>query len=106
MILATTWLGTVPAWLTFAGVLAALFVFHGGSGGAALEVQQRANEILSTRVKQLEDDQHHNRETIAALSAKTDISIALVPLLKWCESHEALAQARTAEILASLAKVA
>lgn len=102
---ATTWLGTVPAWLTFAGVIIGLAVFRSSSGGAALEVQQRANEILATRVKQLEDDQRHDREMIATLTAKTDISIALVPLLKWCEAHEALAQARTAEILAQLGTV-
>lgn len=102
---ATTWLGTVPAWLTFAGLIIGLAVFRRSPGGAALDVQQRANEILSKRVKQLEDDQRLDREMIASLTAKTDISIALVPLLKWCEAHEALAQARAAEILAQLGTV-
>lgn len=102
MIVGTTWLGTLPAWLTFIGVLLALYVFKGSSPGAALELEQRANETLTKRVDQLEADRRIDRETIATLKAKTDISIALVPLLEWCKSHEALAEARAASILAEL----
>lgn len=102
MILGTTWLGTLPAWLTFAGLIIGLRVFRGSSPGAALEMEQRANQTLTRRVDQLEADRRVDRETIATLTAKTDISIALVPLLEWCKSHEALAQARAAAILAEL----
>lgn len=105
MIIGTTWLGTLPAWLTFAGLIIGLRVFRGSSPGAALEMEQRANQTLSKRVDLLEANAKTDRETIAALTAKTDISIALVPLLEWCKSHEALAQARAASILAELGTV-
>jgi hypothetical protein len=104
VILATSWLGTVPSWLTFAGIALAVFVFRGSSPGQALEIQQRANGVLNDRVKQLEDDGKHDRETINILSAKTDVSLAIIPLLDWCKSHERLAEARADEILDAIKK--
>lgn len=104
MILATTWLGTLPAWLTFAGVIAVAYMFHGSPPGAALEIEQRANKTLASRVEQLEAAQKVDRETIATLLAKTDITLAITPLIDWCKAHEVLAQARSDEILARIAR--
>lgn len=106
MILLASYLGTVPAWLTFAGVIAALAVFKGSSPGTALEIEQRTNRTLKRRLDELEAAQKVDRETIAVLLAKTDISLALTPLIDWCKAHELLAQARAEDIMARLAQAA
>lgn len=106
MIIATSWIGTVPAWLTFAGVVFVALIFRGSSPGAALEIEQRANKTLTDRVEKLEQEQKIDRDLIARLQAKTDVSVALEPLIEWCQTHERLASARADEILERLGRAA
>lgn len=106
MILATTWAGTLPAWLLFVVALAGIVLFKGSPPAAALEIAQRSNTELARRVDELEKAQKLDRATIAILTAKTDISLAIQPLIDWCQAHERLAQARADEIMLALAKVA
>lgn len=95
MIVATAGiLGTLPGWLTFVGVIFAAYAFYKGGGGAAITSLQAANQVLEKRVHDLETQARHDNATIAELRGRTDISIALKPLLEWTVQHEARAQER------------
>jgi hypothetical protein len=90
-------LGTLPGWLTFAGVILAAWIFYKGGGGTAISSLQAANTVLEKRVHDLETQARHDNATIAELRGRTDVSIALKPILEWTVHHEARAQQRHEE---------
>lgn len=86
-----TWTGSLPTWLILAmAVLVAWRVTKGGGGAAVSELTQ-ANDVL-TRALDKEREQGVDRQKrIEALEAKTDIVLAVSPLLA---DHEKRAQER------------
>lgn len=64
-------------------------------GGAALEQLERANNVLERRVAVLEDENARKDRRIAELEGKTDLTIALVPVLEQLKLHEAQATRRS-----------
>lgn len=93
-LLAQAWLGTLPGWLTLATLLGGAVLFVRGGGGAALETMEAANRILTKRVSDLEDSGKEKDRQIAELQGRTDVALALGPVLKWTIEHESRAQAR------------
>jgi hypothetical protein len=87
-VIAALGIGTLPAWLTVAGVLTAAWVFYRGGGGTALHTLSEANRVLERRVRDLEEQVKRDAATIAQLTAKTDIAVALEPLISWTREHE------------------
>lgn len=105
-LIAVSWVGTLPAWLTFLGVLAAAYVIWRGGGGTALTTLQTANRILERRVHELEKEQAALRTENAELRGRTDMALAIQPFMAWAESHETHAADRHERTLVVLDLIA
>lgn len=93
-LLAQSWLGTLPGWLTLAALLAGTYIFIRGGGGTALETLETANRVLTKRIDVLEKSGAEKDLKIAELTGRTDVALALGPVLKWTIEHETRAQER------------
>jgi hypothetical protein len=93
-VIATIAVGTVSGWLTLCAIVGGLWVFIRGGGGAALTALREANDVLEKRVRELEAQVELDRHTIAALSAKTDIAKAILPLIETVTTQDKAAQGR------------
>lgn len=98
-------LGTLPGWLTLLSVCAVGFFVWKGSGGQALEILQRANSVLAAQVEKLTSQNVEQAREIAVLQAKTDVSLALKPIVAAIERHENRAEVRSEEIVAALQRI-
>jgi cob(I)alamin adenosyltransferase len=80
--------GTIAGWLTFA-TLAALVVvlMRGGIPGAVGELRG-ANEVLTKRLHNLNDEKRELEKEVAILQGKTDVAVALEPLARTIERHD------------------
>lgn len=88
---APTWTGSLPTWLLLALALAGAYRLSRGGGGSAVTELSKSNEVLSgalERQRKIADDQ---AKQIAALESKTDVVMAVSPLI---QAHEAKAQER------------
>jgi hypothetical protein len=97
--------GTIPGWATFV-------VLTAGIAGAALWAPFRAGtgpaiESLEANVRALEEQRRHDQaqlaaqsRTIAELQGRTDVTLAIAPLMEWSGHHEERAQARHEAALA------
>ena len=99
-------LGNLPAWLTLITVGIVGFYFVKGAGGTALATLETANRILSNRVHELETQAKASTILIAALSAKTDLSVQVAPILKWTAEHDEREQQRFEKTIAVLGEIA
>jgi hypothetical protein len=99
-------IGTVPAWLTFLGVLGAAFVIWRGAGGTALQTLQTANRVLERRVHELEKERLSDKSEIAELRGKTDMALAVKPFMEWATMHELRAAERHEKTLVVLDLIA
>lgn len=107
MLLATSWLGTLPGWLTLLALAGTSWILWRGGGTTAINTLQVANRVLEKRVNELEHQQKRDLETIAELRGRTDVTVALTPLLNWTSHHEERAQERhdgTLKVLALIAE--
>jgi cob(I)alamin adenosyltransferase len=86
-VLAALAAGTVAGWATFA-VVAALIVLlvRGGVPGAVGELRT-ANEVLTKRLHNLNDEKRELEKEVAILQGKTD-AVALEPLARTIERHD------------------
>jgi hypothetical protein len=99
-------IGTVAGWATVGGLLLASWVFWRGGGGTAIASLETANRVLEKRVQDLENQSRRDNTTIAELRGRTDISIALKPILEWTVQHETRAQERHEKTLVVLDLIA
>lgn len=98
--------GTLVGWLTLALMVGGAFYFRLFAGGAtAIESLEAANRVLEKRIKDLEDQVRADARTIIELRARTDIGIAMKPLLDWSEAHEARASERHGAMLVVLEQI-
>lgn len=80
--------GTAAGWLTFAAVAAlVLMLFRGGVPGAVGEMRA-ANEVLTKRLHNLNDEKRDLEKQVAVLQGRTDVAIALEPLARTIEHHD------------------
>lgn len=92
--------GTIPGWLTLAGIVAGLVVFaRGGMGsGEAVRSAREARDVLSETVESQRVKLDDANKEIATLQGKTDVTLALVtalsPISEWTTLHERRAQER------------
>lgn len=106
MLLSASWFGTLPGWLTVASVLIAAWLIYRGGGGTALDTLATANRILEGRVRELEKDQAALKAENGELRGRTDVTLALGPLVAWTTQHEQHAQERHVATLNVLQLVA
>jgi hypothetical protein len=104
--LAIDWIGTLPAWLTIAALIGTAVMFARGGGGIALGQLRTANRVLAERVRELEESDTTKQRKIAELEGRTNVALALVPVLEWTTNHEARAQERQAALLGVLGLIA
>lgn len=86
--------GTIPGWATLVVLLAGVWTISHGGGGAAVSELKAANEVLTSRVHNLNDEKNSLVREVAELRGRTDIAAALVPVLEWTVKHETRAQER------------
>jgi hypothetical protein len=106
MIQATTWIGSIPSWALLAVALAAAWRVTKGGGGSAVSELSRANEVLTNRVHELGGEVRDLRVENAELKGRTDVTLALTPLLEWSGNHEQRAQDRHDQTMVILSLVA
>jgi hypothetical protein len=91
---ATTWAGTIPSWLLFALGLFAAWSFRRAGGSTAIKSLEDSGRVLEHRVIELEAQLRERDAKISELQAKTDVALAIAPVLAWAEGHERRAQER------------
>lgn len=91
--------GTLPGWLTVVGIVFVGITLWRGGTGTALDTLIATNHVLEDEVKKLRDADRAKDKEIATLQARTDIALALSPLLDWSRTHEIHAQERHVAIL-------
>lgn len=99
-------LSTILPYLVVAlGVGAAWrFRFYGG-GGAAINALEAANRVLEARVRALENENTERAKRISELEGRTDVALAIVPVLDALKSHEIEATKRSAAMIALLTQL-
>jgi outer membrane murein-binding lipoprotein Lpp len=90
----SSWVGTLPGWLTLFALVVAARIFARGGGGAAIDSLETANRVLEKDVDRLKAELAEQTKTIATLRSKTDVAEALAPLSELIRNHEARAQLR------------
>lgn len=101
-----TWAEAVPLWVTLAFAFLAVAYFRRHGGGRALEELERANGVLERRVNELEKEIGRLTAELAAANARTDVSLAITPVLEALKLHEDRASERTDRTLAVLGLIA
>jgi hypothetical protein len=107
--LATIW-GTLPNWILIAVALLAAWRLSRGGAGSAVSELDKSNDVLTraladTRDKlgvEIRDLRIENGE----LRGRTDVAIALTPVLEWTLSHETRAQERHTSMIVVLDLIA
>lgn len=106
MLVAVDALGTIPGWLTLIVLLGSgLYVLrHGGS--TAIETLSKANDVLTKRVQDMGGEVRDLKAENAKLTGRTDVVLALGPVLEWTAKHEERAQERHLAMLRLLDLIA
>lgn len=88
---APSWAGSVPTWALLAVALFAAYRVTKGGGGAAVEELSISNQVLSKALERQKQVAVEQANKIAALESKTDVVLAVTPLIA---DHERKAQER------------
>ena len=91
---ATAAYGTLPGWLTLVGVVAVAFILMRGGAGQAVEGLQATNRELQRQIHELQRQVETLSKENAELKGRTDVTVAIAPLIEWSVHHEARAQER------------
>lgn len=89
----------MPAYFPFVALIGAAWLWRRGGGGAAIESLETANRVLERQVHEQKLRIDEQDKTIAELRGRTDVSLALKPLLEWTSGHETRAQDRAEKML-------
>lgn len=100
------WASVGPLALTLALALGGFVFVRRYGGGAALAELERANRILTGRVRELEARESALTAEVAALHARTDVGLAIAPVLSALELHEDRAAKRSERTLTVLDLIA
>lgn len=90
---ATDW-ASIPSWVAVASVVAFAFVLLRGGSGQAVEGLQATNRELQRQITVLQEQVHELTRENAELKGRTDVTVAIAPLLEWSANHEKRAQER------------
>lgn len=101
-----SWTTHAPEWITI-GLMVGAFVFaRRFGGGAALAELERANTVLERSVRELRADNARLTAEVAVLRARTDVAVAIAPVLEALRNHEVQAATRSDAMLAVLGQIA
>jgi hypothetical protein len=98
--------GSAAGWLTLLALIGTAVLIWRGGGGTALSTLQEANRVLERRVRELERLHAADGEMIAELKGRTDVTLALAPIVEWSGRHEERAQQRHDATLGVLGLIA
>lgn len=90
---AASW-GTIPNWATLIALLAFGLMLIRGGAGQAVEGLQATNRELQRQISVLQEKVHELTKENAELRGRTDVAIALTPIIDWSTQHETRAQDR------------
>lgn len=94
-------IGTIPGWLTLVGLLTLGWIMYRGQAGPAVAYLQTANTVLEKEVEELKRKVKLLEEANAELRAKTDISVAIKPVIDWTIAHEHADEHRHQEVVSA-----
>lgn len=86
--------GTLPGWLTLVGVFVVAVILMRGGAGQAVEGLQATNRELQRQIHDLQSKVEGLTTENAELRGRTDVTIAIAPLIEWSVHHELRAQER------------
>ena len=94
-------------WLVGAAIAFGVFLFaRRYGGGMALDQLRQANAVLEDTVRKQAAEIEGLRKRLGELEGKTDLTIALVPVLEQLKTHEHQAAARSEAMLVVLQAIA
>jgi threonine/homoserine/homoserine lactone efflux protein len=76
----SSWLGSIPGWLTLVALAGASWLLYKGGAGQAVSILRESNTTLSKEVERLKTENSAQAKRIAILEAKTDVTLALRPI--------------------------
>ncbi len=97
-----TWTGSLPTWILVVIGLAFAWRITRGGGGTAVSELTAANAVLTHALQEQREITDKQAKEIAALQGKTDVVLAITPLM---QSHEKNAQERHAATVKVLAEM-
>lgn len=77
-----SWTGSIPTWLLLVLALIAAWRISRGGGGSAVTELSKANDVLKTALDKERSLSEDKEKRIAALEAKTDVVLAVRPLME------------------------
>jgi hypothetical protein len=109
MVAATIW-GTLPTWLILVVALFAAWRISNGGAGSAVSELTAANRALDKALHDARDklgsEVSELRSQNSELRGRTDVAIALTPVLDWTQWHEQRAAERHAAMMVILDLIA
>lgn len=97
-----SWVGSVPTWaILVVGIFAAWRVSRGGGGSAVTELSA-ANQVLEDRDRRRQHELEAQAGKIAALESKTDVVLAVTPLIAEHERHSQERHDATIKVLEAI----
>jgi hypothetical protein len=88
------WIGTLPGWLTLITLVGAAWLFQRGGGSTAISSLEAANRVLERELEKLKTSDRLKDKELSELRGRTDVALAIAPIVAWTEQHEARAQDR------------
>lgn len=104
--IAVTWVGTLPAWITLGGVILVAVILWRGGSATAVEGLQAINRELERQIHERDKQVKDLQDRVRALEQKTDVTLALGPVLGAMQQHEDNASARSLAALAIMGQIA
>jgi hypothetical protein len=108
--LASQILGTLPSWILVALALFVAWRVSRGGGGSAVSELSTANHVLERSLQETRDklgaEIRDLRIENGELRGRTDVAIALMPVIDWTQMHEKRAQERHAATIVVLELIA
>lgn len=99
-------IGAAAQWLALLSILLLAWVVVRGGGAGALSILQTSNAVLEQRVREQDRLVKQLTAQVADLGAKTDVALALRPILEWTHTHEQRDQERFERTLLFLTAIA
>lgn len=93
------WHDVGPTLVTLAIAMAGYLFVRRHGGGTALEELERANRVLERRVGELEQENTRQAAEILTMRSRTDVALAIAPVLEALKLHEERAGARSERTL-------
>lgn len=97
---------TLPVWVAVVAVVALAYTLIRGGSGTAVEGLQATNRELQRQITELKQDVSALTKENAELRGRTDVTLAIAPLISWSENHERNAAKRSEAMLDVLDMIA